>query len=134
MKRILMLAVAAVAATTGAVVAAAPAQAAPVGCGSGYFCVYNDINYSYNSGLYRTAGSDVDWYDNRFPNGKLVARHDSSWFNNGITGPGIPSYTKVFEGKEHVGAMTICLRAGTGFPRKPASSDRGGSHLWAFGC
>ncbi|WP_328475506.1 peptidase inhibitor family I36 protein [Actinoplanes sp. NBC_00393] len=134
MKRILMLAVAAAAATTGAVVAAAPAQAAPAGCRSGYFCVYKNIGYDYPGGVYTASGRDDDWTNNTWQDGSKVAREDSSWFNNGVTGPGIPSYVKVYDAVLGLGSMTICLRAGTGFPRKPASSDRGVSHRWTYGC
>jgi len=132
MKRILAAAIGIAGAVLTIGVTAAPAQAAPSSCPSGSFCIYRDVQYL--GGVYTAYGDDNYWYNNTFSNGSPVADHDSSWFNNGITGPGIPSYTRVYENAYKDGAMTICLRAGTGFPSKPASSDRGGSHGWFFGC
>ncbi|WP_328475508.1 peptidase inhibitor family I36 protein [Actinoplanes sp. NBC_00393] len=129
-KRVAALGVAIVAATAGTAAVASPAQAAPTGCPFGSFCVYKHINYDYYGGIYTAYGQDANWGNNTFQDGSRVRRNDSSWFNNGAEGPGIPSYVQVFGG----GSMTICLRAGTGFPRKPASSDRGEKHYWAYNC
>lgn len=134
MKRILatLFGLAGAAATTIGLTPA-PAQAAPAQCPSGSFCIYRDVQY--RGGVYAASGDDNWWYNDLFSNrSKVVADNDSSWFNNGITGPGIPSYVRVYEDAYQNGAMTICLRAGTGFPSKPASSDRGGSHGWHFSC
>ncbi|WP_328475510.1 peptidase inhibitor family I36 protein [Actinoplanes sp. NBC_00393] len=132
MNRILALGIATVMAGAGVAVAS-PAQAAPAGCRPGYFCIYKHINYNPNY-VYYASGRDRSWTNDEFQDQTPVLENDSSWFNNGIVAPGIPTYVQVHDREDHVGAMTICLRAGTGFPRKPASSDRGRSHRWTYGC
>ncbi|WP_405000562.1 peptidase inhibitor family I36 protein [Kitasatospora cathayae] len=95
----------------------APASAVP--CGSGNFCVWTDANFT---GLkIEHSGDDHWWEDDMF-------KHDSSWANRGISGPGVKDHVKVYERRELLGRATICLAPGqeVGTPGSASPVEVGG--------
>ncbi|MFD7015000.1 hypothetical protein [Streptomyces sp. NPDC059928] len=41
---------------------------------------------------------------------------------------------KVYEGRELLGRVTICLAPGQEAGHSSSANDRGGSHTWTMGC
>jgi hypothetical protein len=127
MRRITLL-VAALA-VAGALLAPTPALAGTASCPSGNFCAWEHINYD---GM-RTNWSGDDRYWGNNPD---INNRDSSWYNAGISGPGIPDHVKVYDGFYLGGGTTICVRPGysnrVGY--SAGANDRGSSHTWTFGC
>ncbi|MET7617950.1 peptidase inhibitor family I36 protein [Streptomyces sp. NPDC005408] len=110
--------------SAGAVLAtSAAAQAAP--CRSGYFCVWTDANFE---GMKIEHSGDDHWWEGD------MFRHDSSWANHGISGRSVPDHVKVYEGRELLGAVTLCLAPGQEVGYDSGANDRGGSHTWSVGC
>ena len=110
--------------STGTVLATSTtAQAAP--CRSGYFCVWTDANFE---GMKIEHGGDDHWWEGD------MFKHDSSWANHGISGPNVPDHVKVYEGRELLGDVTICLAPGPEVAYDSGANDRGGSHTWTVSC
>ncbi|WP_327327947.1 peptidase inhibitor family I36 protein [Streptomyces sp. NBC_01210] len=101
----------------------ATAQAAP--CRSGYFCVWTDANFE---GLKIEHGGDDHWWEGD------MFKHDSSWANHGISGPNVPDHVKVYEGRELLGRVTLCLAPGQEVGYDSGANDQGGSHTWSVSC
>ncbi|MFI1766612.1 peptidase inhibitor family I36 protein [Streptomyces sp. NPDC020800] len=101
----------------------ATAQAVP--CGSGNFCVWTDANFT---GLKIEHSGDDHWWEGD------MFKHDSSWANHGISGPGVKDHVKVYEGREQLGRVTICLAPGQEVGYDSGANDQGGSHTWTMSC
>ncbi|MFF4695266.1 peptidase inhibitor family I36 protein [Streptomyces chattanoogensis] len=110
--------------SAGAVLAtSATAQAAP--CRSGYFCVWTDANFG---GMKIEHGGDDHWWEGD------MSDHDSSWANHGISGPNVPDHVKVYDGRELLGDVTLCLAPGQEVSYNASANDRGSSHTWSVSC
>ncbi|MFD9633814.1 hypothetical protein [Streptomyces violascens] len=72
-------------------------------------------------------GDDHWWEGDMF-------KHDSSWANHGISGPGVKDHVKVYQGRELLGRVTICLAPGQEVVYDRGANDQGGSHTWTSGC
>ncbi|MEV5277388.1 peptidase inhibitor family I36 protein [Streptomyces sp. NPDC051994] len=124
MKRIAVL-LAATLLSTGAVLATSSAAQASAPCRSGFFCVWTDANFS---GMKIEHSGDDHWWEGD------MFKHDSSWANHGISGPGVKDHVKVYEGRELLGRVTICLAPGQEVGYSSSANDQGGSHTWTMGC
>ncbi|BBC35367.1 hypothetical protein SGFS_066610 [Streptomyces graminofaciens] len=110
--------------TAGAVlVTSVNAQAAE--CRSGYFCVWTHANFD---GMKIDHSGDDRWWEGNMSN------QDSSWANHGTSGPGVPDHVKVYDGRELLGAVTICLAPGQEVGYNAGANDRGSSHTWSVRC
>ncbi|MDG9720671.1 peptidase inhibitor family I36 protein [Streptomyces sp. DH24] len=94
-------------------------------CPSGHFCVTTDAYYN---GYKRAWSGDDSWWESD------VFAKDSSWINAGITGPGIPSYVRVYPQYFQGGNHTICLAPNQKVAYSSSANDWGASHEWDFGC
>ncbi|MBY8840401.1 peptidase inhibitor family I36 protein [Streptomyces sp. SP2-10] len=111
--------------TAGAVFTTSSATAQAAECRSGYFCVWTDVNFD---GLKIEHSGDDHWWEGD------MFKHDSSWANHGLSGPGVKDHVKVYEGRELLGPVTLCLAPGQEVGYDAGANDRGGSHTWAAGC
>ncbi|MFD8705070.1 peptidase inhibitor family I36 protein [Kitasatospora sp. NPDC059648] len=102
---------------------ASPASAVP--CGRGNFCVWTEANFT---GLKIEHSGDDHWWEGD------MFKHDSSWANHGISGPGVKDHVKVYEGRELTGRVTICLAPGQEVAYNKSANDQGGSHTWTMNC
>ncbi|MGW2814454.1 peptidase inhibitor family I36 protein [Streptomyces sp. NPDC001415] len=110
--------------SAGAVFAtSSAAQAAP--CRSGFFCVWTDANFQ---GMKIEHSGDDHWWEGD------MFKHDSSWANHGVSGPGVKDHVKVYEGRELLGRVTICLAPGQEVGYSQSANDHGGSHTWTSRC
>ncbi|MFG3227110.1 peptidase inhibitor family I36 protein [Kitasatospora sp. NPDC048194] len=124
MRRFTTLLTTAVLALGSAAGTAVPA-AASAPCGSGYFCVWTDANFQ---GLKIEHSGDDHWWEGD------MFKHDSSWADHGISGPGVKDHVKVYEGRELLGRVTICLAPGQEVGYNQGANDQGGSHTWTMSC
>lgn len=62
-----------------------------------------------------------------------MAWHDSSWANHGISGPGVKDHVEVYEYRELLGSVTICLAPGQEVGYSASANDKGASHTWTMG-
>lgn len=132
--RNLSAAVLAIAATVGATAAtAAPAHADSYTCDSGEYCVWNDLNFYLQNGIFTTAGSLSDYAGWNFYYGGS-ARLDnrvSSWKNNGINqGP-----TVIYSYHEKNGGGGELWHGGLGAQQGyvgASKNDFASSHYWFY--
>lgn len=101
------------------------ATAEAADCRSGYFCVWTDANFD---GLKIEHSGDDHWWEGDMSN------YDSSWANHGISGPGVKDHVKVYDGRELLGSVTLCLAPGQEVAHNANANDRGSSHTWSSGC
>ncbi|MEU8775394.1 peptidase inhibitor family I36 protein [Streptomyces sp. NPDC048606] len=106
-------------------VLAGSAVAEAADCRSGYFCVWTDANFE---GLKIEQSGDDHWWEGN------ISNYDSSWANHGTSGPGVPDHVKVYDGRELIGAVTICLAPGQEVGYNANANDRGSSHTWSVRC
>jgi hypothetical protein len=124
MKRFTALLAATLISVGGVLVTSSTAQASAP-CRSGYFCVWTDANFS---GMKIEHSGDDHWWEGD------MFKHDSSWANHGISGPGVKDHVKVYQGRELLGRVTICLAPGQEVGYNGGANDQGGSHTWTSGC
>ncbi|OIV36359.1 hypothetical protein BIV57_16670 [Mangrovactinospora gilvigrisea] len=118
--------VAAAAALCGGMLLAgsAPAGANAV-CRSGDFCVWTDANFQ---GMKIEHSGDDHWWEGD------MFHQDSSWANHGISGPGVKDHVKIYNYRELLGDVTLCLAPGQEVGYNAGANDRGGSHTWTMSC
>ncbi|MCD9145026.1 peptidase inhibitor family I36 protein [Streptomyces albireticuli] len=110
--------------STGALLAtSATVEAAD--CRSGYFCVWTNANFD---GMKIEHSGDDHWWEGD------MFKHDSSWANHGVSGPGVKDHVKVYEGRKLLGHVNLCLAPGQEVGYKGDANDKGGSHTWASKC
>ncbi|MCW3035595.1 MAG: hypothetical protein JWM17_907 [Actinobacteria bacterium] len=101
-------------------------------CRSGNFCAWFDA--AYQGHAFQWYGSDGYWENNTW-NGVSINNRSSSWYNHGITGPGIPSTVRLYDGYYGTGAYLLCLHAGQAASYvSPGVNDHVSSHYWASSC
>ncbi|MFI6470700.1 peptidase inhibitor family I36 protein [Streptomyces sp. NPDC050516] len=125
MKRIAALLAATLISVGGVLVTSSTAAQASAPCRSGFFCVWTDANFQ---GMKIEHSGDDHWWEGD------MFKHDSSWANHGISGPGVKDHVKVYEGRELLGRVTICLAPGQEVGYSRSANDQGGSHTWTSGC
>jgi peptidase inhibitor family I36 len=119
-----ILSAAVLASTLAAIALPSAASADPI-CPRGDFCANTDVSFR---------GMQVNWYgDDGFWESN-INNQDSSWANQGVTGPGVPAYVKVYDGFWQFGSMTICVPPNSYIFERPEANDRGSSHKWSSGC
>lgn len=123
MKRLITLLTAATLSLGTAIATSTAAEAAP--CRSGYFCVWTDANFE---GMKIEHGGDDHWWEGDMSN------EDSSWANHGISGPNVPDHVKIYDGRELIGGVTLCLAPGQEVGYDSGANDKGSSHTWSVGC
>ncbi|MFF0560846.1 peptidase inhibitor family I36 protein [Streptomyces sp. NPDC020472] len=123
MKRLTTLLATVLISTAGVLATSAAAEAAD--CRSGYFCVWTDANFD---GLKIEHSGDDSWWEGD------MFKQDSSWANHGVSGPGVPDHVKVYQGRQHLGRVTLCLAPGQEVGYDAGANDQGGSHEWSAGC
>ncbi|MFF7726963.1 peptidase inhibitor family I36 protein [Streptomyces sp. NPDC008001] len=123
MKRLTALLAAALIATGAGLATSGSAQAAS--CRSGFFCVWTDANFQ---GMKIEHSGDDHWWEGD------MFKHDSSWANHGVSGPGVPDHVKVYEGRKLLGHVTLCLAPGQEVGYNARANDSGGSHTWTKTC
>ncbi|MDI3405847.1 peptidase inhibitor family I36 protein [Streptomyces cavernicola] len=123
MKRFTTLLATAVLSAAGMLATSAAAEAAD--CRSGFFCVWTDTDF--NGMKIEHSGDDHWWEGDMF-------KEDSSWANHGVSGPGVADHVKVYEGRQLLGRVTLCLAPGQEVGHDAGANDQGGSHTWAKGC
>lgn len=125
-------AVVVLAATLGVLALPGVASAGTANCPRGYFCAW--LHAGYEGERFAWYGYDGYWANN-VQNGVNINNQSSSWHNNGISGPGIPSYVRVFDGFYGTGRYLICLRPGASSSYiSPEVNDKPSSHYWRYGC
>ncbi|MEV8636474.1 peptidase inhibitor family I36 protein [Streptosporangium sp. NPDC051023] len=127
MKMRMKVLAASVAALAGALVVSAPnaASAGTGNCARGYFCAWVDANYDGAGATW--AGSDSIWPS-------FIWNEDSSWSNNGIQGPGVPAWVRVYSLNFQQGSQNLCIGPGQKISYNAGANDNGQSHGWYSGC
>ncbi|MFJ8014935.1 peptidase inhibitor family I36 protein [Streptomyces sp. NPDC096339] len=123
MKRFTTLLATVVVSVSAILATSAAAEAAD--CRSGYFCVWTDANFD---GLKIEHSGDDRWWEGD------MSDLDSSWANHGVSGPGVADHVKVYDGRELIGDVTLCLAPGQEVGYDAGANDRGSSHTWSKSC
>jgi hypothetical protein len=58
----------------------------------------------------------------------------SSYQNNCVSGPGIPSHVRIYDGFWQAGTYLICIPPGTVLGYNGPTNDRASSHRWRTSC
>lgn len=122
------------AATLGvAVMSAQPASADSYTCDSGEYCVWNDLNYYLQNGIFTTAGGLSDYVGWNFYYGGSARLENrvSSWKNNGVnSGP-----TVIYSYRDKNGGGGELWRGGLGAKQGyvgDSKNDAASSHYWFY--
>ena len=114
--------------------AAAEASRPPVpSCSDGYFCAWENADYTGRQWNWLGGAADRDWRDN-YNDGALAHNRTSSWSNNGVTSVyGVVNlWDNVGDGPPH--EKLLCLNRGESVAANSVADNKVSGHSWGPLC